>query len=71
MKQDPTANDLYGGPPNKQCQLGKENQIDKMNVLVFYPDIHDALGQKGKNELEQTRSKQSNNQLPEKLFVLE
>ena len=57
VQQDPTADDLNGCSANEQCQLRKEDEIYKMNVQIFDPNINDTLRQKWNYELQQTASK--------------
>ena len=52
MQQYPTPDKLQSCSTRKQEQLRKQNQINKMNILVLNPNIHNTLCQERKNKLQ-------------------
>ena len=60
VEQDPTTEHLYTCPSKKQHHLCYQYQIDKSDILVLDTNINNTLGQKWKNQLEQTAHQQTN-----------
>ena len=52
VQQNPASEHFHTHPAQKQHDLGKKHQIDKVDILILDTNIHNALGQERKNQLQ-------------------